>query len=231
MINAPMYLEYLMQMARNLGVQDIHAELPSSSSLKDSLRVAQKIVEERFDKGQKLSISAFVNATGISALKFVPDPDVYPASGQTITVSGEAKQITTVEAYSSGNGTGTPISYVLPRPHSNTTILGGTKDVGNWSAEPDPKTTEEILRRAKKYVPELLNENGDFDVLSVQVGLRPARKGGVRVEVERVDEFVVCHAYGHAGAGYQNSIGSANKVVRLLDDWFRLTKYAVRELE
>jgi len=220
MINAPMYLKYLLQTAINLGVHDIQADLPSSSSLEDSLRTAQKIVKDRIDKQQKLSISAFVNATGISAFKFVPDPNVYPARGQTITVAGEAKQITTIEAYSSRNGTGTPIMYVLPRPHSNTTILGGTKDVGNWSAEPDPKTTDEILRRAKKWAPELLDENGDFDVLSVQVGLRPARKGGVRVEVERVGEFVVCHAYGHAGTGYQNSVGSAKKVVRLLDDWF-----------
>jgi glycine/D-amino acid oxidase-like deaminating enzyme len=100
------------------------------------------------------------------------------------------------------------------------TILGGTKDIGDWSAEPNPSTTEEILRRAKEWVPELLDASGNFQVLSVQVGLRPARKGGVRVEMERVDKFVVCHAYGHAGAGYQNSVGSANKVARILAEWF-----------
>jgi len=69
----------------------------------------------------------------------------------------------------------------------------------------------------------LLNESGEFEVLSEQVGLRPARGGGVRVEMENIDGFVVCHAYGHAGAGYQNSVGSANKVVKLLENWLQKT--------
>jgi D-amino-acid oxidase len=217
-INAPMYLEYLFQTARQLGVQAISAQLPSSSNLAESLQAATKIVAAHFDGHGESQISAFVNATGISALNFVPDSGIYPVRGQTVTVKGEANQITTIEAYSNPDGSGTPIMYVLPRPHSNTTILGGTKDVGDWSAEPNPSTTEEILRRAKQWAPELLNEAGNFEVLSVQVGLRPARKGGVRVEVEKVDDFLVCHAYGHAGAGYQNSVGSANKVVRLLQE-------------
>jgi D-amino-acid oxidase len=223
MINAPMYLKYLLETARQLGVQEILGELPCSSNFTESLKAATKLVETHFGKQKQCQISAFVNATGISAREFVPDPDMYPVRGQTVTVAGEAKQITTIEAYSPQDGTGTPIMYVLPRPHSKTTILGGTKDVGDWSADPDPKTTEEILRRAREWAPELLDGKGDFDVLSVQVGLRPARKGGVRVEVESVDKFVVCHAYGHAGAGYQNSVGSANKVVRLLGDWFSTT--------
>jgi glycine/D-amino acid oxidase-like deaminating enzyme len=219
MINAPMYLQYLFETLRQLGVQEVQAELPSSSNLSESLKAATKIVEDHL--GQKHpEISAFVNASGISALNFVPDPNMYPASGQTITVAGEARQITCIEAYASADSTGTPIVYVLPRPHSNTTILGGTKDVGNWSGEPDPKATEEILRRAKEWASELLDEKGEFKVLNVQVGLRPARKGGARVEVERVGDFVICHSYGHGGAGYQNSVGSANRVVRLLGEWF-----------
>ena len=59
---------------------------------------------------------------------------------------------------------------------------------------------------------------GDFEVLSIQVGRRPGRKGGPRVELEkeRVKGVRVVYAYGHDGAGYQNSVGSAEKVVRLL---------------
>ncbi|KAF2109659.1 hypothetical protein BDV96DRAFT_502229 [Lophiotrema nucula] len=205
MINAPMYLNYLLEHARQLGVHVIEGELPSCSNIRDRNR---------------RPVSAFVNATGISALDFVPDPNIYPTRGQTVTVAGQAKQITTIEADSSHHGTATPIMYILPRPDSNLTILGGTKDVGNWSQDPDPEVTWEILRRAKQWAPELLNAQGEFDVRSVQVGLRPSRKGGVRVEVEGIDGLVVCHAYGHAGAGYQNSVGSANKVVQLLLNQF-----------
>jgi D-amino-acid oxidase len=156
-------------------------------------------------------ISAFENSTGISALKIIPDLDIYPVRGQTITIAGEAGQITTVDGIPSDpTPSSTPVMYILPRPHSNTTILGGTKGIGDWNTEPDPQTTEEVLRRKKNWAPELLNENGEFKVLSVQVGLRP---GGARVEIENLDGIIVCHAYGHSGAGYHNSVGSANKVV------------------
>jgi D-amino-acid oxidase len=54
----------------------------------------------------------------------------------------------------------------------------------------------------------------------VQCGLRPGRKGGPRVEQEVLDggRVRVVHAYGHAGAGYQNSVGSARKVVGLVGE-------------
>lgn len=56
--------------------------------------------------------------------------------------------------------------------------------------------------------PELLTDNNEFDILSVQVGFRPSRLGGPRVELELVDNIdikhgpkYVYHNYGHAGAG------------------------------
>jgi D-amino-acid oxidase len=230
MVNVPMYLNHLYQTAQSLGAIDIRATLPHCSTFSETLQAASGVVNSHFNQlghAEAPQVSAFVNSTGISALKLVPDPEIYPIRGQTITVAGEASQITTVGGFPSNpTPSSTPIMYILPRPHSNTTILGGTKGVGDWNAEPDPQTTEEILRRAKDWAPELLNENGEFEVLSVQVGLRPGRKGGARVEIENLNGIIVCHAYGHAGAGYQNSVGSANKVVRLLEKHFRETKSA-----
>lgn len=126
-----------------------------------------------------------------------------------------------------GFGSDHELSYVIPRPGSGTTILGGCKEVGNWETEEDKGLTERILERirASGMAPELLrgdgkDAKGEFEVLNVQVGLRPGRKGGPRVEVQeggKVGGTWVVHAYGHAGAGYQNSVGSAGKVVRLIE--------------
>lgn len=56
-------------------------------------------------------------------------------------------------------------------------------------------------------------EGQEFEVVSVLAGLRPGRKGGARVEVEgKIGGLWVVHSYGHAGAGYQSSFGSAKKV-------------------
>jgi glycine/D-amino acid oxidase-like deaminating enzyme len=220
----PTYLQYLWHIAHSLGALNIKATLPSNGTFSSTLQAAADVLKTHRSSWESTGIpqiSAFVNATGLSALNIVPDEDMYPSRGQTVTVAGEANQITTIDGPASADASAdAPITYVIPRPHSRTTILGGTRQIGRWDGEPEPATTAEILQEAKKWAPELLDANGEFRVLSVQVGLRPGRKGGARVEMEKVGEFVVCHAYGYGGAGYQNSVGAANKVVRLLGQWF-----------
>ena len=105
--------------------------------------------------------------------------------------------------------------------------MGGCNEPGRWEREPDQGTTTSILRRCRELCPELLTGgdsgdalNGSFQIVKVQVGLRPAREGGARVELE--DHIIdglslpVVHAYGHGGAGFQNSVGVANRVTELL---------------
>jgi hypothetical protein len=139
---------------------------------------------------------------------------MYPIRGQTVLVKGEAASTRTRE----GDGY---TAYCIPRPGSGTTILGGTKEKGNWSEEIDAETTGKILERNRHLVPELLTrEDGGFEVVSVQCGLRPGRRGGPRMEKEVVGGRRVVHAYGHASGGYQNSIGSARMVVGLVNESF-----------
>jgi D-amino-acid oxidase len=235
MINVPMYLDYLYNKAVSLGARTYKTYLPISSTLAGTLLYAAEVIKHNI---HATPITAFVNATGISALKLVPDGNIFPVRGQTVTVKGEAQGITTVDASPENPTPESPnITYILPRPHSGTTVLGGTKQVGNWSGETNPQTTKEILQRATVFAPELLNARGEFEVVSEQVGLRPGRKGGARVEVEELrqpgglgEKTAVCHAYGHAGAGYQNSIGSAEKVVHLLGEYFQAAEISSAKL-
>lgn len=170
----------------------------------------------------------------------MPDENVYPIRGQTVTVRGLAKGITTIDAPPPPSPLPSPSSpslskeqkqdqeapgllYILPRPHSTTTILGGTKQSHSSNELPNAQTSLQILEAAKQWAPELLNAKGEFEVLGEQVGLRPGRKGGVRCEIEVLgmpEKVVVCHAYGHVGGGFQKSIGCAKKVVRLLGEFF-----------
>lgn len=244
MINPPMYLQYLFDTAMNMGATIIRETLPKSSTLEGTLRLTTDTI--RFHNFHSRStkdssppdpkIDAFVNATGLGAHILVPDEAVYPIRGQTVTVKGEAKHITTFDLNPTSPGGRSVeslkpnITYVLPRPHSGMTILGGTKQAGNWNTTPDSETTKRILENAKKWAPELLDAKGEFNVVSVQVGLRPGRTGGARVELERMGDFVVCHSYGHAGAGYQNSVGSARKVVKLLNKNFGIGEHVAAKL-
>lgn len=182
-----------------------------------------------------------VNCLGLSARHLYlpasasPDPAeaarLHPIRGQTVLVRGELHAIRTLQAYSEETGE-TEITYAIPRPGSGTTVLGGCNVKDEWSTEVDEEMTEGILTRARELVPELVvggeaGQGGDraqgFDVIKPQVGLRPGRVGGARVEREVVSmgdsgEVLVVHAYGMAGAGFQNSVGVASKVLALVED-------------
>ncbi|GKU07817.1 unnamed protein product [Fusarium langsethiae] len=135
-----------------------------------------------------------VNCTGIAAARLTPDQQVFPSKGQTVIVSGTAKRIATRR----GNGWE---ALVIPWPGTNRTMLGGCKIADDWSTDADEQLTQQILNRCSPIAPELLNSNGEFEVLQVRVGLRPARHGGPRMELERYQDKFIYHAYGHNSAG------------------------------
>ncbi|KAI7154560.1 hypothetical protein KC349_g7579 [Hortaea werneckii] len=210
-INVPQYLLYLQERAKSLGVKVIKARMGIDAGLANVLKSAAAIASEDSQR-HKSPPDCFVNASGMGAKKLCGDEAMYPIRGQTVLVKGEAQRIRTQlgEGYN---------AYCIPRPGSGTTILGGTKEANNWSEDVDPATTDKILKQCSFIVPELLTgKDGGFEVISVQCGLRPGRHGGARVEIEKVEGLNVVHAYGHAGAGYQNSVGSAKLVVKLVNE-------------
>lgn len=224
-INVPQYLAYLLSQAQSQGVEIVKARLDTSKGFLHALKEAEDLVfssshsqpQGSANSSSSKPVACFINATGLGALTLCKDTSMFPIRGQTVLVKGEAHS-TITRAGSNYR------AYCIPRPGSGTTILGGTKDEGVWDSKPDATATEVILKRNAWQVPELLTgDDGGFEVLSVQCGLRPGRKGGPRVEGEViVDEqggrARVVHSYGHAGAGYQNSVGSARKVVRLVGE-------------
>ncbi|CAZ85389.1 unnamed protein product [Tuber melanosporum] len=140
-----------------------------------------------------------VNCTGLGAIDLV-DPveaeKLFPTRGQTILVRGEVEtgRLRVGEGY---------IAYVIRRPGEGT-ILGGCKVDGDWNAEVDKELSKSIVERCKILAPELLVD-GEFEVISEQVGRRPSRKGGPRIEVEWKEvegRRFICHHYGHSGAGW-----------------------------
>ena len=114
-INVPLHLRYLLSKFHNAGGTFIRARLPTGKGLPGALRSAASLAQ-----GQKPH--TFVNASGLGAKELVPDDAVFPVRGQTVLVKGEAKCATTMNEN----------RYVIPRPGSGTTILGGTREIGNW---------------------------------------------------------------------------------------------------
>lgn len=221
-VNAPVYLQFLAHKLRSLDVPIIKSCLPTDQGLAGVVAAAMEVLASNSNSNSNSNstapVSAFVNATGLAAGALVPDPDVYPIRGQTVVVEGEAANITTM-FHPDANAS------VAPRLGSGTSILGSTYQEGSWDPRPDPDVTETIVSRCRGWAPELLDAEGNFVVVGVHVGFRPGRRGGPRVEIEKVEvrdgkgrltSVVICHSYGHAGSGFQNSFGSAREVVDLV---------------
>lgn len=148
-----------------------------------------------------------VNATGLAARALADDAAVFPARGQIVVVANPGLETSVRDEEHPGG-----MTYIHPR--SRDVVLGGTFQPGDWNEAPDPATTAAILRRCVELVPELAGARP----LREAAGLRPAREGGPRLEVD--PEALpggtrVVHCYGHGGAGVTLSWGCAEEVVRL----------------
>ncbi|KIN07206.1 hypothetical protein OIDMADRAFT_185611 [Oidiodendron maius Zn] len=224
-INVPQYLVYLYTRVTELGARIIKSTVDVSSGLDGAVRDAKRIVLSSDPSLDKSFIFALINATGLSA-RHILEPEeaakLYPIRGQTILVKGEANRARTYTDF----GAGEEIAYVIPRAGSGTTIIGGCKQTGNYDQGVDEKLNDRIIERVVQegMARELqTGKDGRFEIISYQVGWRPARKGGPRVELEKkssgkFDGTWLVHAYGHSGGGYQESVGSAERVVEILKE-------------
>lgn len=201
-ISTTLYLNWLLQQCFQMGVQ-----------LK---RRSIKHINEGYDlhqSGQKADL--IINCTGILAhsLGGVEDKGVYPIRGQVLWVRNTgSKQCATTIIPGYANET----FYLFPRKEGGS-VIGGCSISNDWSSTPDPQLTKRIIARALKYAPEIVDEKlgnpPTIEVFRENVGHRPARKGGVRVE----REGKIIHNYGIGPAGYQAGWGHTAEVIKLVD--------------
>lgn len=213
------YMKWLKDELVNRGVVFIHKHVVS--------------VEEAAALGGEESI--VINATGLGSksLLGVEDKGVYPIRGQTILV--DAPHVKEFLAIYGSQVSKAPneSTYIIPRP-DGTCILGGTFEEDNYDPAVDHRKANSIYERCTAIEPGLQVSRGT-KILSLNVGFRPARRGGPRVELENVQlplanelvphyvaetrvqrELKVIHAYGLGPAGYQDSWGVAAEVADIL---------------
>ncbi|KAG8945204.1 hypothetical protein FRC04_001110 [Tulasnella sp. 424] len=153
-INVPRYLHWLQAELKGRGVKFVKEWVSSVADLE------YVPTEGGGSDGNKVKTDVIVNASGL---------DVNPETSES--------------------------TYLIPRPNGDV-VLGGTFQVGNWDVSPDPAIARGILERCLTYCPELATQPpatpnatttpdiSTIKVLRHNVGLRPARTGGARVEKE-----------------------------------------------
>ncbi|KAI6031437.1 hypothetical protein BKA83DRAFT_4200341 [Pisolithus microcarpus] len=171
----------------------------------------------------------------------VEDTKLFPIRGQSILVqSPELQEFLATKPDDDAMSAGAH-AYIIPRPGrslADTVLLGGTYEVGNWDTSLDMNIARAIFYLCSELAPSLRNSD-QTKILAHNVGLRPAREGGPRVEAEIVQfplrgendvlipwnttsleegKMRVVHAYGFGGAGYQTSWGVAEDVMAIIKE-------------
>lgn len=214
-ITVPIYLNYLLQ--QNLELGNVVRRVPKVTSL-----VSAKVMHA------KGNADFVINCAGVLVrnLTDLNDPARnYLIRGQVVHVRNCATQEVEVEGFS---GLPDEMLYLMPRKEGGC-IIGGCFQVDNENIEEDKELTQRILERAQKYVPELTNHHiknnpTSLDVIRVNVGFRPFREGGARIERDLHRPWLV-HNYGAGGGGYQGSYGMAAKTVQIINSIASKSKF------
>lgn len=203
-LNAPLYLQFLERRLRMYyGVEFVTATLISLQQV--SLNFPGATIINCSGMGLQYKggyDKACFQVRGQTLLVRVPKDCIYKNMTVTHRLSNEA------------------FSFVIPRPCDGGVIVGGTRQPGNMASTPSLDDTENPVKHAVERFPELLvYKEGipTLDIVKVNVGFRPMRKGGVRLEKEIVGKATIIHCYGFGSSGFEMSWGAAKHVSNIID--------------
>lgn len=141
-----------------------------------------------------------VNCTGLGSRQLLGDQSLVAVRGQIAVIRAPSVDAIYVDADQ-------PI-YLVPR--ADGCVVGGTYERDVWEEKPDNATIATILERA----PALRQGLDTETLLRSYAGLRPSRPT-VRLEEDPVYPGLF-HNYGHGGAGFTLSWGTARSVAQLI---------------
>ncbi len=163
--------------------------------------IEQRIVTDLHKIG---AADCVVNCAGLGAAALAGDDTLTPVWGQHVIVAAPSVTEFAMEG-------GAARDYISVVPHRRGVLLGGVRRPGRNDLTADQVIAEETVARAAVAMPAV----ADAPVLGIEVGLRPGRPDGVRLEAEQVESTTVVHNYRQDGSGVFWSWGCASDVVAL----------------
>ena len=188
LMETPLYLPFLLDRLKQSGGRVITGEKITD--------ISACTADGKGEKGEKV----IVNCTGLGSRTLMQDDSLLPVRGQIAVIRTSQVPAILVDADE-------PI-YLVPRKDG--CIVGGTYERNEWGEQPEPGAIDTILSRAPLLFPGL-----DISrVLRTYAGLRPYRPE-VRVEKDPTHPRLL-HNYGHGGAGFTLSWGTAGSIAQLV---------------
>ncbi|KAK2598186.1 hypothetical protein QQS21_005663 [Conoideocrella luteorostrata] len=165
-------------------------------------------------------VAFVINASGSG----INDSKCFPIRGQSVVTD----LVYCHKTITRQNKDGT-LNFLIPRFFDGGTVIGGTKEKGDWRSQPCAATREKMIKdgldlKNSCYVDSESETTAEVRVIADMVGRATTRDGGMRIEIEDKTatqhteggaKRMVIHAYGAGGRGYEISWGVANDVVKL----------------
>lgn len=139
-----------------------------------------------------------INCAGLGSRELCQDDQLRPVRGQIAVVNA-------IPRYPIFLDESIPTHIILRKDGC---ILGGVREENEAEEKVVPETIADIIRRCVAIDPGLEGA----EILTTWAGLRPVR---YEVRVEKDAVLPVIHHYGHGGAGFTLSWGSAREAVEL----------------
>ncbi|KAJ5130884.1 uncharacterized protein N7515_006923 [Penicillium bovifimosum] len=195
-LNPNIFLPWLKQKLENSGVKFKRMNL---GSLADASHLGHDVL---------------INATGAGPkyLDDVKDETMELLKGQVMVVKSDYQKHLMRD-------NGKDYTYVIPRL-DGTVILGGIRDPDVLNTAVDIEVDKDIVRRVSQYLPGgFSGDLSSYDLVGHNIGIRPYRSSGMRIEKEVKGGQHIVHAYGINGGGYIFGFGVAREAAKLVDEF------------
>lgn len=208
-VNVHVYCAYLLNRFIANGGHTVKRKL---NTLSDALNILPTS-----STSQKGYSPIIVNCSGLNRDTLLPVPERNEAKvirGQTVLVRNSFDRTITRQC---ADGTW---SFLIPRPRGGGTIVGGTKQIADTETQARPEERQILLENAVRYFPEFVEDVSKFEIVGDNVGQRPWRQGGMRIEIDEQslgEKGTVVHGYGAGGRGYELSWGAAEEICALVE--------------
>lgn len=208
MVDTDVYMPWLMKQAKGLGVKII------------PYKVIGELKVIRHELCSKFNCNYIINCAGLGASE-LSNEHMYPLRGALVRIKNDGKQFPVLDkAYCVSFDEETRIQdivFIVPRG-KNHIVLGALAEENEYNKDinlSNYQPVQDMYDRCKEFLPQL--ENSELDTEEpVRVGLRPFRKGNVKLEFDRNNKII--HNYGHGGAGVTFSWGCAEEIVKMIND-------------
>jgi D-amino-acid oxidase len=207
MIDTDVYMDWLMSEVTGAGCTVIKG------------RISGSLLERETYLRRIFDADCIINCSGLGAAELCGD-EMYPLRGALIRAHNDGRsmpRVTTAHCVAHDlASTEQDMVFIVPRGR-DMLLIGGMTEPNEWGLEiglDNYGPVRDMLARCRDFLPIL--ESAEIDAGEpVRVGLRPFRKGNVRLELEPGTHII--HNYGHGGSGVTFSWGCALEAAEIAE--------------